>query len=98
MKTYIGLVSKDPESAYGIFFPDAPGCFSAADELDDVFTHANEALAHWLLSMREQGHPIPKCRDLSELQSDQTLSEYWAAAALVIAVPVAISFDGAEAA
>jgi predicted RNase H-like HicB family nuclease len=25
-------------------FPDAPGCFSAADEIDDLFAMATEAL------------------------------------------------------
>lgn len=36
MKPYIGIVHQDAGSAYGISFPDAPGCFSAADTLDDL--------------------------------------------------------------
>ncbi len=32
MKIFYGLVHKDNDSAFGITFPDAPGCFSAADE------------------------------------------------------------------
>ena len=30
---YPVYVHKDPDSAYGVTFPDFPGCFSAADEL-----------------------------------------------------------------
>lgn len=45
MKTFIGVISKDPESSYGIHFPDLPGCFSAADELEDLPKMALEALS-----------------------------------------------------
>jgi predicted RNase H-like HicB family nuclease len=47
MKPYTGIVHKDADSAYGISFPDAPGCFSAADEMDELFAMAEEALAGW---------------------------------------------------
>ena len=40
MKTYIALVHKDADSAWGVSFPDLPGCFSAADTLDDVLPKA----------------------------------------------------------
>ncbi|QGM97626.1 type II toxin-antitoxin system HicB family antitoxin [Methylocystis parvus] len=47
MKRYIAIVHKDENSAYGMTFPDAPGCFSAADEIDDLFAMASEALELW---------------------------------------------------
>jgi predicted RNase H-like HicB family nuclease len=87
VKTYIGLVSKESDSAYGIVFPDAPGCFSAADHLDEVFAMASEALAGWTTSMAEEGYPIPPRRDLSALRADPELAELWQETILVIAVP-----------
>jgi predicted RNase H-like HicB family nuclease len=87
VKPYIGLVSKDADSAYGIVFPDAPGCFSAADTIDDVFTMAAEALAGWTESMVEDGHAIPQRRELSALRTDPNLTELWRETILVIAVP-----------
>jgi len=87
MKTYIGLVSKEADSAYGIVFPDAPGCFSAADHLDDVFAMASEALAGWTEAMVEEGLSLPPRRDLSSLRSDPDLAELWSETILVIAVP-----------
>lgn len=87
MKPYIAIVSKDPESAYGVVFPDAPGCFSAADEMDDLFAMAAEALELWTEAMRETHQAIPMPRDLSELQRDPEWAESFADAALVIAVP-----------
>lgn len=47
MKTFFALVHKDADSAYGVSFPDVPGCFSAADRLEDVLPNASEALALW---------------------------------------------------
>ncbi|GGH27380.1 hypothetical protein GCM10007036_35840 [Alsobacter metallidurans] len=86
MKPYIALVSKDPDSAYGMVFPDAPGCFSAADELDDIFAMANEALAGWTESMIEGGFPLPKTRDLSEIKADPEWASDFPEAVMVIAI------------
>jgi predicted RNase H-like HicB family nuclease len=47
MRQFYAIVHKDEGSAYGVEFPDLPGCFSAADELDDVVPNAIEALSLW---------------------------------------------------
>ena len=98
VKTYIGLVSKEADSAYGIVFPDAPGCFSAADHIDEVFAMASEALAGWTLSMKDDGHIIPPRRDLSALRADPELAELWQDTVLVIAVPAPSTREDAQAA
>lgn len=41
---YPVYVHKDEGSAYGMSFPDFPGCFSAADELADLPRMAQEAV------------------------------------------------------
>lgn len=45
MPNFIALIHKDSASAYGISFPDLPGCFAAADAEADIFDRATEALA-----------------------------------------------------
>jgi predicted RNase H-like HicB family nuclease len=87
MKPYIVIVHKDPESAYGMTFPDAPGCFSAVDELDDLFANAAEALSLWTEEMQEGSLPIPAPRDFADLRVDPQWTESFADAALIIAVP-----------
>ena len=47
MKTYLALVHKEPDSAYGLAFPDLPGCFAAADAEGDILRNAVEALELW---------------------------------------------------
>lgn len=53
MKTYLALVHKDANSAYGVSFPDLPGCFSAADDYADIVASASEALDLWFEDMIE---------------------------------------------
>lgn len=47
MKTYLALVHKEPDSAYGLTFPDLPGCFAGADTQGDILRAAVEALELW---------------------------------------------------
>ncbi len=42
---YVAVIDKDPESAYGIRFPEVPGCFSAVDTFEEIVPNAIEALS-----------------------------------------------------
>jgi predicted RNase H-like HicB family nuclease len=97
MKPYIAIVHKDPDSAYGVSFPDAPGCFSAADTIDDLFANAAGAIMLWTEAMREVGQKIPAPRELSELKRDPEWAESFSDAVLVIAVPAPLSSTQAAA-
>ena len=44
MTHYIGIVHKDPDSSYGIAFPDLPGCYSAGEDLAELERNAIEAI------------------------------------------------------
>ncbi|MER2509126.1 type II toxin-antitoxin system HicB family antitoxin [Amaricoccus sp.] len=63
MKTYLALVHKDPDSAWGVSFPDLPGCHSAADDFGDLLANAAEALALWF----EDADPVEP-RDLAAIR------------------------------
>ena len=86
MKPYIAIVHKDENSAYGMTFPDAPGCFSAADEIDDLFAMASEALELWAEGMVEDGLPVPETRDFEVIRHDPKWAESFADAVFVIAI------------
>ncbi len=47
MRPFIAVVNKDRDSAYGLSFPDLPGCHAAADEADALTEAAREALDLW---------------------------------------------------
>lgn len=57
MRYYHGVVHKETDSAFGIHFPDLPGCFSAADRIEDVIPNATEALALWFEEGDETAEP-----------------------------------------
>ncbi|MYK57115.1 MAG: CopG family transcriptional regulator [Rhodospirillaceae bacterium] len=52
---YVAVIDKDPGSAYGVRFPEVPGCYSAADSFDDIVPNAIEALSLFF----EDGEPVP---------------------------------------
>ena len=54
MKTFIAVVHKDEGSAFGVSFPDLPGCFSAANRMEDVLPNAVESLELWF----EDAHDV----------------------------------------
>lgn len=44
---YIAIIHKEQGTAYGVTLPDFPGCFSAADTLDEVPRNIQEAVELW---------------------------------------------------
>ena len=58
-QTYIGLVHKEPDSDYGVSFPDLPGCITAGGTLEEAREMATEALALHLEGMAHSGMDIP---------------------------------------
>lgn len=44
---YIAIIHKEAETAYGVTLPDFPGCFSAADTLDEVTANVQDAIELW---------------------------------------------------
>ena len=56
MRYYVALVHKDPESAFGISFPDLPSVFSAADDEEEIVPNALEALR---LLAEDEELPVP---------------------------------------
>jgi predicted RNase H-like HicB family nuclease len=68
-RTYIALVEHDgkADTAYGVEFPDFPGCFSAADEADDLVPLAREALALCIETMQAEGVKIPQPTPMADI-------------------------------
>ena len=55
---YIAIIHKEKGTAYGVTLPDFPGCFSAADTLDDVPRTVQEAVELWAEG-EEAEPPVP---------------------------------------
>ena len=67
MPTYIVLVDGEP-GAYGVVFPDAPGCAATGDTIDEALLNAREALGEWLEDVKVDAKlSVPKPRTADEL-------------------------------
>jgi predicted RNase H-like HicB family nuclease len=75
MTHYVAIVEEEEGKAFGVWFPDLPGCVSAGDTLDEVMANAGEALALWIDVAREHGTPIPAARSLTELRDDEGVAD-----------------------
>ncbi|MBL4692493.1 MAG: type II toxin-antitoxin system HicB family antitoxin [Magnetovibrio sp.] len=82
MRYFIGVVHQDKNSAYGVHFPDVPGCFSGCDEMDDLLAKASEAL-----SLHLEGETLPAARALDEVRSDKDVVRDISEGAFLLAVP-----------
>jgi predicted RNase H-like HicB family nuclease len=60
MPQYVGLIHRDPDSDFGISFPDFLGVITAGTDLDDARRMAEEALAFHVEGMVEDGEAIPE--------------------------------------
>jgi predicted RNase H-like HicB family nuclease len=64
---YPVYVHKDSESAYGVTFPDFPGCFSASDDLEELPRLAQEAVE---VHFEGEDVEIPSPTALEKLAAD----------------------------
>jgi predicted RNase H-like HicB family nuclease len=71
MRPYIALIHKDPDSDYGVSFPDLPGCVTAGKTLDEARAMAVEALALHLEGLVEDGAPLPEPATLEAVMADR---------------------------
>jgi predicted RNase H-like HicB family nuclease len=84
---FVSLVHKDPDSCYGVSFPDVHGCASAGDTLDEALTNAVDALSGHIRSMEADGEVVPAPRTLEAINADPDLVEDMKGA-IISAVPL----------
>ena len=86
MRQYIALIHKDPNSDYGVSFPDLPGVISAGSTLDEAREMAVEALALHIEGMAEDNEAIP---EPSSLEQVMAIRENMDGVAVLIPAPAA---------
>jgi predicted RNase H-like HicB family nuclease len=83
MRSYFALVHKDPDSAYGVSFPDIPAVFSAADEETDIIDNAIEALRLWA-----EDEPLPNASSIDTVLGRNDVRIELGKGAFLIRVPL----------
>jgi predicted RNase H-like HicB family nuclease len=90
---YIALIHKDPDSGYGVSFPDVPGVITAADTLDQALSEASAVLA---FAFEDWDGPLPVPRDLDSLRSDPGFIEAAQDAVVAAVRPELPVFEAAQ--
>jgi predicted RNase H-like HicB family nuclease len=90
MLSYAAVVEQEGDSAYGLTFPDLPGCFAAADSWEEIPAKAGEALDLWFEDAEPvAGRPFDAVREMPEVKAAL------AAGAVLMVVPY-IPADGVQ--
>lgn len=82
MKYYTAIIHQDEGSAFGVTFPDLPGCFTAADDWAGIPAAATEALDLWFEDM-----PDIAPASLDEVRARDVVKAELAAGAVLMPVP-----------
>ncbi len=83
MKQYFAIVHKEKGSAFGVQFPDLPGCFSAADDMEFLIGNASEALSLWAEDAK-----MPTPRQIEKIIADRDIASELADGVFLISVPL----------
>lgn len=68
MAYYVAVIRKDPDSDFGVDFPDFPGCGTGGSTIAEAIRMAEEALLFHIEGMIEDGEEIPAGSDLEAVQ------------------------------
>ena len=80
---YIAVVHKDPDSDYGVSFPEVTTIVTAGSTLEEAAAMAHEALSAHLLWMDDDGDPRPERRGLDWVKAHEDAED----AVAFLAVP-----------
>jgi predicted RNase H-like HicB family nuclease len=87
MARYIALID-GKAGAYGVVFPDLPGCTAMGKTMDKALADAAEALHDWAEVTEEGGAKIPRPRALEVLRRDPEVKRALASGAGLAMVPL----------
>ncbi len=85
---YFAILDGKP-GAFGVSFPDLPGCVAMGKSENEAYENALDVLAEWVRDARADGD-APKPRPIEELRRDPDVIETLAEGGAFIAVPLVI--------
>lgn len=88
MARYFAILDGEP-GAFGVSFPDLPGCVAMGKDENEAYANALDALSEWIRDARKAG-ATPKPRPIEELRRDPDVIETLAEGGAFIAVPLVI--------
>ena len=88
MERYFALLDGEP-GAYGVAFPDCPGCTAMGADENEAYANAVDALGEWMHDARMAG-AAPPPRTIAALRRDPAVEQAIAEGAVFLSVPLVI--------
>ena len=85
---YVAVIEKEPDTAFGVWFPDVEGCFSAGDTVEEAVTNAAAALRQHVEAVESAGRRVASARSIDEVLLDEDVAASIEAGAVLFAVPL----------
>ena len=85
---YVAVIEKEADSAFGVWFPDVEGCFSAGDTLEEAVANAAAALRQHTEALESAGRQLQAPRTVDDVLRDKDVRASIKAGALLFAVPL----------
>ncbi|HEY8162067.1 MAG TPA: type II toxin-antitoxin system HicB family antitoxin [Methylocystis sp.] len=88
MKRYFAILDGGP-GAFGVSFPDCPGCVAMGKDENEAYENAIEALSEWVRDAMEEGE-APQPRSIEALRRDDDVNATIAEGGIFLRVPLII--------
>jgi predicted RNase H-like HicB family nuclease len=85
---YVAVVEKEADSAFGVWFPDVEGCFSAGETLEEAVGNAAVALRQHAQALESAGRRLQVARTVDDVLRDNDVKASLKAGAVLFAVPL----------
>jgi predicted RNase H-like HicB family nuclease len=85
---YVAVIEKEPDSAFGVWFPDVEGCFSAGDTLEEAVANAAAALRQHTEALESAGRHLSAARSVDDVLRDKDVRAAVKKGAVLFAVPL----------
>ena len=85
---YVAVIEKEPDSAFGVWFPDVEGCFSAGDTLEEAVANAAAALRQHTEALESAGQHLTVARHVDEVLRDKDVRAAIKKGAVLFSVPL----------
>ena len=83
---YVAVIEKEPDSAFGVWFPDVKGCFSAGETVEEAVANAAAALCQHVEAVESAGRHVPLARCTNDVLHDEDVAAAVKAGAALLAV------------
>lgn len=87
MARYVALIDA-ADGAFGVVFPDAPGCTAMGGTQQEAIDNALDALAEWMSDEIDDGRQLPVARDIDEVTRDPDVAAALSTGSVLAVIPL----------